>query len=198
MQAVGGLRESLLELQTGVSPGCGGLRNEHLRCFAETGEDEEISQLEAFSLKYLNGEFPPWFYKVWNSVNTVPLYKPDGSLRPVGIKPSLIRDLHKGVVRSNRGVLMEALEPQQLALSQAGGAKLVHSVRMLLEHRRDFCAVKLDIRNAHNEVSRSSIIEALDRDPSLRHLAYHVATTSLESGGVIWGETGEGHSLGDP
>ena len=95
------------------------------------------------------------------------------------------------------------MEPQQLALSLAGGAKLVHSVRMLLEQRRDFCAVKLDIRNAHNEVSRSSIIEALDKNSSLRHLAYHVATclaapTSLEAGGVIWGETGEGHSQGDP
>ena len=144
------------------------------------------------TLKYLNGEFPPWFSKVWNSVSTVPLYKPDGSLRPVGIKPSFIRDLHKGVVRANRGVLTDFLEPQQMALSQAGGAKLVHSVRVLLEHRRDFTAVKLDIRNAHNKVSRSSIIQALEREPSLRHLAWHVATclaapTSLESGGDIWG-----------
>ena len=99
--------------------------------------------LEAFGLKYLNGEFPPWFSKVWNSVCTVPLYKPDGSLRPVGIKPSFIRDLHKGVVRANRGVLTEFLEPQQMALSQGGGAKLVHSVRMLLEARREFYAVPI-------------------------------------------------------
>ena len=80
------------------------------------------------------------------------------------------------MVRANTGVLCNFLEPQQMALSQAGGAKLVHSVRMLLEHRRDFLAVKLDIKNAHNEVSRSSIIEALEREPSLRHLAWHVAT----------------------
>ena len=162
-----------------------------------------MNLLETFSLKYLNGEFPPWFSKVWNSVSTVPLYKPDGSLRPVGIKPSFIRDLHKGVVKANKGVLTDFLEPQQMALSQAGGAKLVHSVRMLLESKREFYAVKLDIKNAHNEVSRSSIITALDNEPSLRHLAWHVATclastTSLESGGQIWGETGEGHSQGDP
>ena len=203
IQSLGGLRESLLGLATGVSPGFGGLRNEHLRCFAETGEEDDLKAMESFSLKYLNGEFPPWFSKVWNSVSTVPLYKPDGTLRPVGIKPSLIRDLHKAVIRGNRGVLTDFLEPQQMALSQAGGAKLVHSVRMMLEHRRDFCAVKLDIKNAHNEVSRSSIIEALEREPSLRHLAWHVATclaatTSLESGGRVWGETGEGHSQGDP
>ena len=203
VQSLGGLKDSLLELQTGVSPGFGGLRNEHLRCYAETGEEEDINLLEAFCLKYVKGEFPPWFSKVWNSVSTVPLYKPDGSLRPVGIKPSFIRDLHKAVIRANKGVLCNFLEPQQVALSQAGGAKLVHSVRMLLEHRRDFFAVKLDIRNAHNEVSRASIIEALEKEPSLRHLAWHVATclaapTSLEAGGELWGETGEGHSQGDP
>ena len=203
LQSLGGLKESLLELGTGVSPGFGGLRNEHLRCLAEAGEEEDLRSLEAFSLKYLNGEFPPWFSKVWNSVATVPLYKPDGNLRPVGIKPSFIRELHKAVVRGNRGVLTSYLEPQQMALTQAGGAKLVHSVRMLLEERKDFYAVKLDIKNAHNEVSRASIIEALDSEPSLRHLAWHVATclaptTSLESGGQIWGETGEGHSQGDP
>ena len=203
LQSLGGLRESLLGLGTGVSAGFGGLRNEHLRCFAEIAEEEDMGTLETFSLKYLNGEFPPWFSKVWNSVATVPLYKPDGNLRPVGIKPSLIRELHKAVVRGNRGVLTDYLEPQQLALSQAGGAKLVHSVRMMLEHKREFFAVKLDIKNAHNEVSRASIIEALDREPSLRHLAWHVATclaptTSLESGGTRWGETGEGHSQGDP
>ena len=73
LQSMAGLRESLLELATGVSPGFGGLRNEHLRCFAETGEEEDMSKLESFSLKYLNAEFPPWFNQVWNSVSTVPL-----------------------------------------------------------------------------------------------------------------------------
>ena len=77
--------------------------------------------LETFSLKYLNGEFPPWFSKVWNSVITVPLYKPNGSLRPVGINPYFIQELLKSVVKANKGVLTDFLEPQQMALSQAGG-----------------------------------------------------------------------------
>ena len=203
MQSISGLRETILGLETGVSLGFGGLRNEHLRCLAEVGEQEDMDRLEAFSLQYLNGDFPPWFSKVWNSVTTVPLFKQDGNIRPVGIKPSFIRTLHRRVVRDNRGVLIDYLEPQQLAVSPAGGAKLVHSVRMLLENRRDFVAVKLDIRNAHNEVSRASIIEAFENEPSLRHLAWHVATclappTGLESNGRLWGHTGEGHSQGDP
>ena len=120
----------------------------------------------------------------------MPLFKKDGGIRPVGIKPSFNRDLRNGVVRGNRGILTEFFEPQQLALSQAGGANLVHSVRMMLENKTEYVAVKLDIKNAHNEVARSSIIEGLKREPSLRHLAWHVATclaatTSLESGGKI-------------
>ena len=74
------------------------------------------------------------------------------------------------------GVLTDLLDPQQMELTQAGGAKLVHSVRMMLEYKREYVAIKLDIKNAHNEVARSSIIEALEREPSLRHLAWHVAT----------------------
>ena len=92
----------------------------------------------------------------------------------MGIKPSLLRVLHKIPVKQNKSALIEFLEPQQLALSEAGGFKLVHCVRMLMEKRRDFVCVKVDMRNAHNEVSRASVIEALDREPTLRHLALHI------------------------
>ena len=77
------------------------------------------------------------------------LFKLDDTLRSVGIKSSFNRDLHKGVVRGNRGILSNFLEAQQL----------VHIVRMMLEHKREYVAVKLDIKDAHNEVARSSIIE---------------------------------------
>ena len=80
---------------------------------------------------------------------------------------------------------------------------MVHQVRMLSEKRRDFIVVKLDMRNAHNEVSRAAVIEALESEPSLRHIAWHAATclashTGLECGGRLWGETGEGCTQGDP
>ena len=82
-------------------------------------------------------------------------------------------------------------------MSQAGGGKLIHSVRMLAEERRDFVVVKLDMKNAFNEVSRASIIERLEDEPSLQHLAWHAATllapaSGLESGGQLWGEAQEG------
>ena len=125
------------------------------------------------------------------------------ALRPVGVKSSLIRSLHKQVVVQNRGALTEFLEPEQLALSKAGGSKLVHQVRMMSEKNPSMVFVKVDMRNAHNEVSRASVLEALEREDTLRHLSWHVATcqashTGLESGGRIWGWAGEGQSQGDP
>ena len=128
MDKLDGLKEKLIALDSGLAPGFGGLRNEHLRCLAEVWEEDKMECLETFSLRYLNGELPPWFFKVWGSVSTFPLFKNllRDALRPVGVKSSLIRSLHKQVVVQNRGALTEFLEPEQLALSKAGGSKLVH------------------------------------------------------------------------
>ena len=204
MDRMEGLKEDLLGLDVGVAPGFGGLRNEHLRCLGEVWDDHKFEVLETFSLKYVNGELTPWFYKVWGSVSTFPLFKNSlrDTLRPVGVKSSLVRTIHK-VVKKNRSPLTEFLEPEQLALSQAGGAKLVHQVRMMSEKNPNMVVVKVDMRNAHNEVSRAAVLEALEREPSLRHLAWHQATcqashTGLETGGKLWGWAGEGQSQGDP
>ena len=202
------LKESILDLETGVAPGFGGLGNEHLRTLAEVWGEEEMSLLESFSLRYLNAELEPWFYRVWESVMTVPLFKTEDkeTLRPVGVKSSLIRTLHKRVVRDNRAAITSFLEPQQVALSKAGGFKLVHAVRMMAEENRDkpdWVVVKVDMANAHNEVSRASVIEALEDEPELSHLALHAAVClaahhGLEVGGNLWGESGEGMCQGDP
>ena len=49
------MRESLLSLDPGVSPGFGGMRNEHLRCLAEVWEPQDLALLDEFGLRYLNG-----------------------------------------------------------------------------------------------------------------------------------------------
>ena len=59
-------------------------------------------------------------------------------------------------------------------------------------------SLKIDMKNAFNEVSRASIIEALEEDPSLRHLAGQAAAvlapaSGLESGGVQWGKLCRGN-----
>ncbi len=80
---------------------------------------------------------------------------------------------------------------------------MVHTVRMMLEDNQDFICIKLDFRNAFNEVSRACIIEVLEKESSLNHLAAHAATilapsNGLESGGVLWGQSSEGATQGDP
>ena len=202
---LGGLKETFASLPTGVSPGTGGLRAEYLTCLAEVWEDGTMAILEEFSMLYISGNLPPWWYRVWGCVTTVPLYKTVemATVRPVGIKNPLIRTLHSRVIRDNRAALTAVLEPQQLALSLAGGHKLVHQVRMMMEEHRDWVVVKLDVRNAHNEVWRSAIIKALEADPTTQHLAWFAAVilaacSGLETGGKMWGEQGDGETQGDP
>ena len=93
------MKDSLLRLDPGVYPGFGGLRNEHLRCLAETWEQQDMALLDCFGLRYLNGDLPPFFYKVWGSVSTTPN---SDTIRPLVVKSSLIRDLHKQVVTKNK------------------------------------------------------------------------------------------------
>ena len=61
---------------------------------------------------------------------------------------------------------------------------------------------KVDVRNAHNEVWSSTIITTLKSEPTLQHLAWFATvvltpSTGLETGGVQWGEQGEGETQGD-
>ena len=88
-------------------------------------------------------------------------------------------------------------------LSVAGGAKLVNSVHMLTEENPGFIVVKCDIKNAFNSVSRRRILEVLESEDSLRHLAWHAAlslasSNALESGGEVWGQASEGTTQGNP
>ena len=152
VDGVYGLKEYLLNLPTGTAPGMGGMRGEFLTCLAEVWQEGEMAKLEDFSMLYLTGALPAWFYQVWGSVTTVPLYKTRDriSLRPVGIMNPLIRSLHSLVIRENRAALTNFLEPQQLCLSLSGGHKLVNAVRMLLEENPTHICIKIDLRNAHN------------------------------------------------
>ena len=66
-------------------------------------------------MRYLTGMLPPWWYMVWLSLTSVPLFKGDGAVRPVGVEPNLVRAVHKKTNRVNKPVLADYLEPQQFA-----------------------------------------------------------------------------------
>ena len=200
-----GLREALAGLQRGISPGCGGCRGEYLSLLAEQLEAEHMARLERFAMSYVQGKLPTWVYKVLQTLQAVALYKTgeQEAVRPLGLKHPLVKTIHREVIKQNRAALQKYLEPQQISLSSAGAPKLVISVRAQLEERRDFICLKLDLKNAFNEMSRAAIVEAFEAEPSLRHLAafYGITlapATALEAGGIVFGEGGEGEAQGDP
>jgi hypothetical protein len=88
-----GLRDSLLQLEPGISPGTGGMKAEYLLVLARRMDDEEMDLLEEFGMKYLRGDLPVWFYPVWLTVQTVPLFKTEqqNTLRPVGVRNPLLK-----------------------------------------------------------------------------------------------------------
>ena len=74
VESLNSFRDSLLNLERGKSPGTGGLRSEFLVVLGEIMTDAQINMFESFGMKYLCGELPAWFYQVWLSVMTVPLF----------------------------------------------------------------------------------------------------------------------------
>ena len=203
------LRDSWLSLKAGVAPGTGQLRPEFLVTLAEVWEEgcSSWDMVNSFAMRHVAGVLPPWYYKVCMTVETVGMFKTAGQdpskVRPIGMRNPYIKSIHKEVMRQNKGVLTEFLEPEQLGMSVAGGAKLVHCVRMMLEENRNFICIKLDFRNAFNEVFRARVVESFEEEAILRHMACHAATllapgSGLESRGVLWGESREGATQGDP
>ena len=152
--------------------------------------------MEELGLDYVAGKLPPWFYRLWLSVQTVPLNKTADrqAIRPLGIRHPLARLFHKEVMLQSKSEVQEFLEPQQLGQSRAGGAKLVHSVRGMLELNPDWVCLGADIMNCYNEQNRGAVLGVLESPEAqvLRHLVTFAATIlapcpALEAGGRVWG-----------
>ena len=166
---------------------------------------QELDLLEQFFLAYTAGELPAWFYSLWLSLQAVPLYKDDKKVdvRPLGIRHSMIRLFHKEVISQNKEDLIEYLEPQQLGQSRAGAAKLVLSVRGMLEQNPSWVCVQTDVKNCFNAQSCQAVLDELLDTPSLSHLGTFAAAIlmpepALEAGGRVWGKSGTGVVQGDP
>jgi hypothetical protein len=71
----------------------------------------------------------------------------------------------------------------------------------MIELNREWVVFKLDLSNAFNENARAAVIEVLESEPTLKHLAWFAATipapySGLKTGGKRWGDTGEGGTQG--
>ena len=199
------LKENLLSLTPGTSPGSGGCRPEYLVALGERMEPEELVLLEQFGLAYLSGELPAWFYQLWLSMEAVPLFKDEDlvDVRPLAIRHTLSRLFHREVADQCKEEVRAFLEPQQLGQSKAGAAKLVTSVRSLLDLHEDWVCVALDVKNCYNSMSRKAILDVILNTPELQHLATFAAVIlaaepALESRGKVWGVSATGAAQGDP
>ena len=72
-----------------------------------------------------------------------------------------------------------------------------------LEANPDFIWVKLDLKNAFNQIARAAIVENLLSTPVLQHVAWFEASvlapeSGLQVKGALWGTAAEGETQGDP
>jgi len=99
--------------------------------------------------------------------------------RPLGMGDLLRRMIEKALVRDHADAYREFFYPQQVGVGVRGGAALiVTAVRELLRRNPSFVVVRLDLKNAYNEMQRSAMLEAVERNPSLRHL-YQLLYSSM-------------------
>ena len=76
-------------------------------------------------------------------------------------------------------------------------------VRMVMEENPTWVCCKVDMENAHSSMSRAATLETLKVQTDFRHMAWYfgtsmVAASTLESGGKVWGELGDGLVQGKP
>ena len=71
------LREAFLNIKGGVAPGTGQLRPEFLVMLAEVWEEgtNVWEMVNNFAMRHIQGNFPPWYFKAFMTVETVGLYK---------------------------------------------------------------------------------------------------------------------------
>jgi hypothetical protein len=156
-----------------------------------------------FATRFANNLLPAWFNFVFSSVRLLALRKctpgADGleDARPVGIGCALRRAVSKAVVAraSHKAAAAGYFAPQQLGVAvPSGGAKLVLSLRELLDAEREFCIVAVDISNAFNSVSRAQLLRCLTEPrlpDELRALA-RLALATLAHEALVFAGGGSG------
>ena len=108
------------------------------------------------------------------------------SVRPLGVGDFFRRHIWSSLLRGERTACRKLLFegggqlarrwPRQFAVGLAAGADmLVHSVRLLLEAKPDFVLVKLDSKNAFNEICRYTMLKEIQEHfPQLFRFAFRL------------------------
>ncbi|EGB02579.1 hypothetical protein AURANDRAFT_68750, partial [Aureococcus anophagefferens] len=173
------LRETyrMLPRRSGTGPDM--LPNEHLTLVTRgyPGNVEATATMalvNRFESDRVNVKLPAWLYWIDAAVSLLALVKMLGvgtaapDVRPLGLGGTRRRASTTLVVKIVAAEMAEKLYPVQISVGVPSGAHaLVFGVRAMTEKTPDFVYVKIDRRNAYNQVHRASIMDALNSDPGL-------------------------------
>jgi len=197
------LTETFRALRRRAGTGVSGRRNEYLRAlvgqFNDARADEVMARYSNFATAAMNVTFPPWFYSAWGISGLMPLIKsrlspeqlrqgeqPDA--RPVAVGETDLRAILRNLTDSATAAAAEVLAPEQLAVGVSGGISvLIHGIRLILEVRRTFVCVRLDMSNGYNACSRSVLLRRLSEHAGLQHLVPPLHALGAEAPDLLIG-----------
>ena len=94
----------------------------------------------------------------------IPLQKPDGGIRPICVGEILRRFASRLLLKKFRDQICHVLGASQACMSKGGIEQTIFHAQEFLHRYPEGILVSLDLANAFNEVSRSSIRQALCKD----------------------------------
>ena len=91
---------------------------------------------------------------------------------PVQMGDPLITTIWKALLRDMQEKLAAIFRPEQVAVGVKGGLSImIHGIRALLQQSPEMVCVKMDLKNAFNEVERAALVEAVREHPQLHSLS---------------------------
>ena len=92
-------------------------------------------------------------------------------VRPISIGECLRRAIHTSIATQYKDIFRDHFWPQQVAVGVHGGLSLlVVGIQLVLELHPDWVVVKLDLKNAYNEIKRAAVLARLAESDSLHSL----------------------------
>ena len=139
------LTETLRHLDVKSGTGPGGCRNSYLKALTQDFSDAKAASalglLNDFAERFVNADFPPWFYAVFTAVKLAAPIKsqpanateaPD--VRPLGVGECLRRAINSALLEDLKPACASHFWPQQVAIGIPSGISLlIFGVRELLE-----------------------------------------------------------------
>lgn len=203
--AIDDVGRALRSFPTDTAPGPSGLRVQHLREAGPPGGSVALlEQLTEVVNLLARGQACPNAAPVFAGASLVALPKPSGGVRPIAIGEVLRRLTGKCLMATVRSELRSCFWPVQVGVGTPAGAELaVHTVRAWMHRQQESTGkvlVKLDFRNAFNEISRQAVVSAAHAAfPGLAryttwcyahpsYLHFGSSTTVLSAGGVQQGD----------